>query len=540
MHSIQTKTTLLTVCAIVVTMLCAMLLASTAINNLGSSSSNQILFLLCETGERNLDFFFEGVEQSVETVSSYAEDDLAELGLDRLDEHLERVREIFEKTAAHTTGVLTYYYRIDPEVSSDVKGFWYVNLDGTGFVPHEVTDITRYDTRDQSTLVWFSVPKATGRPIWLPPYFTDNLDIYVLSYNVPIYREGRFIGVVGIEIDYRTIIEPVDSIALYDNGYAFINDGAGNLIYHPRIAMEALTGAQKPAVPDGMIGDSTYFSYRYEGVDKQGVWLPLRNGMRLNVAVPISEINGNWYRLINEFFIVSALLLLVFVALTLRFAGRITRPLRRLAAAAEQVDRGNYDVELDQSGNDEVGVLTRSFSRLIRHLKIYISDLNSLAYSDALTSVHNKGAFDIYVQKLQERLQYAETQPAFAVGVFDCDNLKLVNDRYGHDKGDIYLKTASALICAVFQHSPVFRTGGDEFTAVLQNDDYNNREELLRRFAAQSAEICAAATEPWEETHVSIGIAEYDPQLDRTVADVALRADRLMYEDKRARKAGRD
>ena len=37
--------------------------------------------------------------------------------------------------------------------------------------------------------------------------------------------------------------------------------------------------------------------------------------------------------------------------------------------------------------------------------------------------------------------------PVFAVGVFDCDNLKLVNDQYGHDKGDVYLKTACRLIC---------------------------------------------------------------------------------------------
>ena len=46
--------------------------------------------------------------------------------------------------------------------------------------------------------------------------------------------------------------------------------------------------------------------------------------------------------------------------------------------------------------------------------------------------------------------------------------LKLINDTYGHEKGDIYLKTACNAICDVFRHSPVFRMGGDEFAVLLQ------------------------------------------------------------------------
>ena len=69
------------------------------------------------------------------------------------------------------------------------------------------------------------------------------------------------------------------------------------------------------------------------------------------------------------------------------------------------------------------------------------------------------------------------------MGVFDCDNLKQINDQNGHDKGDIYIRAASQLICRVFAHSPVFRIGGDEFAVVLQNEDFINREDLIRRSA---------------------------------------------------------
>ena len=537
MNSIRTKTTLLTVAAIVISLTVATLFGVVAIKNIGNQSSEQMLLLLCETGEKNLDSYFESVEQSVEMVSSFIDEDLTELSDRELAEHIDRTRIIFERTANKTHGVLTYYYRIDPEVSGTVKGFWYTFLDGNGFTEHEVTDITKYDTSDTSRLVWFTTPKFTGEPVWLPPYITDNLDVRVISYNVPIYCKGVFVGVVGIEIDYSTMAEQVDNIKLYENGYAFINDAEGNIIYHPRIDVTQLTEENKPKAPNGLISEGTVLRYTYEGVDKLGVWLPLSNGMRLNVSVPVSEINGNWQSLMYEIMIVSVVLLVIFAILAMRLTGHITKPLRKLTEAAEQVNEGNYDFHPDYEGADEVGILTHTFDQLIQHLKVYISDLNSLAYADALTSVRNKGAYNIYVRELQARLDDPEDEVEFAIGAFDCDDLKQINDKYGHDKGDAYLKASSHLICSVFQHSPVFRTGGDEFSVILTNEDYAHREELMRLFNETSTEICSLTEVRWAQVRVAIGVAVYDPKSDRSVNDVARRADKLMYENKRARKA---
>ena len=539
MNSLRTKTMLLTVGAVIITVTVLTIIVAFAIKDLGDSSSNQILRLLCETGQRNLNAYFESVEQSVESVSSYAEADLENTPLDELESHLNRARKVFEKTANNTSGVLTYYYRIDPAASSASKGFWYVNLDGEGFREHEVTDITLYDTDDQSALVWFTVPKATGRSIWLPPYNTENLDKYVLSYNVPLYKDGLFIGVIGIEIDYTTMTDVVDSISLYENGYAFINDAEGNIIYHPHVDARTLAAGEGPEAPRGLLSDSTYIRYYYNDVEKQAVWLPLDNGMRLNVTVPISEISAGWHKLINEIVAVSCVLLLVFVVGGIRFAEQITKPLKELTTAAFQVNGGNFDVKLDYDRNDEVGLLTRTFNQLISHLKHYIGDLSSLAYADALTSVHNKGAYDIYIRDLQAELLAANGDVSFGVGVFDCDNLKRINDEFGHDKGDIYLKTASRLICRVFQHSPVFRTGGDEFAVVLRGEDFENREALLQQFEEKSRESCAAGTAAWEQARVAVGVAVYDSAVDQSAADVTRRADRAMYSDKKRRKTGR-
>ncbi len=540
MHSLKSKITLLTVCVTMFAVVVVTALSVLFIIRSEEREADQILLLMCETGQRNLDYYFNSVEKSIGKVSSFANSDLEGKGEEDLEGHVERVRKYFDIVAHRTNGVLTYYYRIDPEFSEAEKGFWYTNLDGDEFTEHEVTDISKYDTSDTSKLVWFTVPKATGEGIWLPPYITDNLDVRVISYNIPVYQRGKFAGVVGIEIDYSTMAEQVESIRLFNNGYAFLTDADGDLVFHPYIDVATLTDKTRPKMPEGLLSESTFERYKYDGVEKEAAWLPLSNGMRLTVSAPVKEIDGEWSRLIREILFVSVLVLVVCIFITRLFTESITRPLRKLTAAAEQADKGNYDFELDYRGDDEVGRLTSSFRQLTGHVKEHITDLNRKVFVDALTSVRNKGAFSAYIEELQKRIDDPDDKPDFAVCVFDCDDLKTINDRFGHDKGDIYLKTASRLICRVFQHSPVFRIGGDEFSVVLQNEDFSNREELAESFERERKYINDSASNAWEEVHVTLGMSVYDAESDRGVIDTVRRADKDMYEHKRDKKLARN
>ena len=537
MRSIRAKVTTLTVCAVAVALTVAILLGFLVIRSMAETNAERTLRLLCETGQKNLNAYYDSVAQSVEIVSSFVDGDLKSLEEEELRAQVDRTRDIFAKTAKRTNGVLTYYYRIDPAVSADVKGFWYTNLDGEGFEEHEVTDITLYDTEDTSALVWFTVPKSTGRAVWLRPYITDNLDVRVLSYNVPVYCRGTFVGVVGMEIDYSTMAKLVDNIRPYTSGYAFINDSEGMIIYHPRMTQEELEDENKKETPYGMLEESALIRYTYNNVEKQAVWLPLSSGARLNVTVPLSEINEEWHNWIRELLIVSAILLVFVVLAASLLSGHLTRPLRQLTKAAEEVNAGNYDVTLEKRTNDEVGILTGAFNKLITHLKGYIRNLNDLAYGDALTAVRNLGAFNLFLQDLKKDAEEGQGLPPFAVCFFDCNDLKVINDRYGHDKGDLYLKRACATICQVFSHSPVFRIGGDEFAAILRKREYERRDELLEQFDQCCYDLRAVGREPWERIHVARGMAVYDPKQDECVEDVVRRADRLMYENKREQKA---
>ena len=537
-HSLRTRITVTVLGVILAALAVTTLLSAVFIRTTESQKTDRLLQMLCEAGDQSLDYYFDSVQNTVSNVTSFAEKDLNDVDNDaELADHMERIREYFGMMAYKTKGVLTYYYRIDPSVSASVKGFWYTNLTGEGFIEHEVTDITKYDVEDTSRLVWFTVPKHEGKPIWLPPYITDNLDVQVISYDAPVYWKGKFIGVVGIEVDYSTMAEEINSIRLYDNGYAFLTSADGTLFYHPYMDVSGLSVESITDLPNSDTNEKNVLHYTYHGEKKEAVWHSLSNGMRLYVTVPVSETKGEWQGLVLNISLGAVIVLITSSLFLMYYTRRITKPLEQLTHAAEQVEQGNYDLVLSYDKDDELGRLTRSFQKLTNAVQTHIRDLNGQVFIDALTHVKNKAALSNAFNAIQEQMDSGVEKPEFAIGVFDCDNLKTINDQYGHDMGDIYLKTATRIICQVFKHSPVFRTGGDEFAVILRNDDYHNMASLLEQFDTDAGEINAAAAKPWEQVHISKGFAVFDPSEDSSVTGVMKRADQLMYQNKRNRKA---
>ena len=531
MHSVRTKITLLAAAVVVVTLSVATAIGVASIKNLGRNDADQMLHLTATTGAMGLEVYFDSVEHSVETVAMLVQDSFEDMTYEDLEIQVERARNLFGRIAYNTNGVLTYYCRIDPELSKTVKGFWYVYQDGEGFKEHEVTDITQYDTGDTSSLVWFTVPKSTGEGVWLPPYYTENLDARVISYNVPVYWKDQFVGVIGIEIDYEMLAQEVEHIKIFDTGYAFILDGDSNVVYHPQLDSTTLN-LETTAIgdPDEFIG-SNHVKYNYEGVEKEAVWVPLSNGMRLYVTAPASEINSGWESMVWNMLIAALVILAVSSALLLSFTGRLTKPLRELTKAAKRVDDGDYGFTLDYDKNDEIGVLTRTFKQLAANTESRISSAEKMASVDPLTGVKNKNAYAQWEKDFDARIEKGEQEP-FAAVVCDINGLKTVNDLHGHKEGDVCIKEACAKVCSAFSHSPVFRIGGDEFAVILTGEDYERREELVEQ--ANAVPEDRSKIGPGET--IAAGMAEFDKDRHRSLSNVFEDADRAMYERKQSLK----
>ncbi|MBR2526970.1 MAG: amino acid permease [Blautia sp.] len=154
-------------------------------------------------------------------------------------------------------------------------------------------------------------------------------------------------------------------------------------------------------------------------------------------------------------------------------------------------------------------------------------EARTVALTDPLTGVKSKHAFLLKQQEIDAAIE-AGTEDEFAVVVCDVNGLKVINDTLGHKAGDEYIRSASKTICDIFQHSPVYRTGGDEFVAILRGRDYLIRKELV--LALHDRSVSHIST---KEVVISGGFSDYRPGEDKSFHDAFERADALMYEEKK-------
>ncbi len=560
MHSIRTKIMAVTIAAIVTSILALGGIGVLTIGVESDRSSVEKLMLISENIQGKLNAYLDSLQQSVSMAVHMADDalndpDIVYLGdsgtpeaMARLDaalsRHCAQVEHAFGSIANNTSGIVTYYYCINSDYGSSEHGFFWSKLHSDSFEKQPPLISTELDPNDIEHTTWYYSPLKAGRPVWIGPYKAHFLgDLWTVSYVAPIYHSGFLLGVLGMDILFDTMIEQIDDVKVYETGFAFLMDRDGNIVYHPDMEVGGTPIQLDENLDANMMkrrstGDRLV-RYDRNGEQWQLAFNTLSDDHKVAVTVPVSEITASQRRLTLMILLVAVVILAAFTVITLLIVNALTRPLLRLTSASQRLAAGDYAVELDYDGRDEVGILTQSFRQMRDQLKLHINDLSAKAYTDAMTGVKNKGAFDACLARLDEALQAQdkENQPAFAIIMFDCNRLKQINDQHGHSAGDAYLQKACKLICKVYAHSPVFRLGGDEFAVVLQNDDYENRDALFSEFERDSRALTEEASRPWEAVDVSMGMAVFEPGRDRSAAQVLQRADGLMYEAKRKRQA---
>ena len=109
-------------------------------------------------------------------------------------------------------------------------------------------------------------------------------------------------------------------------------------------------------------------------------------------------------------------------------------------------------------------------------------EIQRLAFYDALTGLPNRRRLITYLQELIDSADYEASNGA--VIFIDLDNFKTLNDTFGHEVGDDFLKiVAKRLVNSVRKNDLVGRLGGDEFVVVLQNDNSENFKIAVEKIA---------------------------------------------------------
>ena len=357
--------------------------------------------------------------------------------------------------------------------------------------------------------------------------------------------------------------ENVMSVLSAERYYDRYVDTEGNL-YLGWISDDEYDSETAAQLFDIMDSDAVvYFEEKTEwGTDYTGA-LPIRDSAGNSVAVlavdiDISFINGMILRYAAVNICIISLSGIIFIGIFLYWSRKnITKPIKQLEkSAVDFADRSHGQREVEALSftapelriNNEIKSLSDAFVKMTGDMRDYVSDIinaekkaanmQELANRDALTGIRNKTAYDNEIKRLEVKMEDGET--AVGLAIVDLNFLKKTNDTYGHDKGNISIRKLCQMVCNIFDHSPIFRIGGDEFAIILRGHDYEHYEELRACFDERIEKMKADdALEPWEKISAAIGAAFYDPSVDEDINSLFRRADHVMYDRKKEMKAKR-
>jgi diguanylate cyclase (GGDEF)-like protein len=170
--------------------------------------------------------------------------------------------------------------------------------------------------------------------------------------------------------------------------------------------------------------------------------------------------------------------------------------------------------------------------KLLAHIGASKDELQALSLTDELTGLFNRRGLTALLG--QEIKRVDRLDKGLSLIYMDLDNLKKINDQYGHKAGDSMLVEISSIIKEVFRDSDIMaRIGGDEFV-VVPIDGEGEIGEMICRLKDVFKEREQTSERPYSLS-VSMGTAYYNPHSPATVEELLNEADSAMYDMKKAK-----
>lgn len=558
MKSITARFTALVIAAILLSIAAVGGVSMVVLRDKVDTDAESIINLNCDYEAQRIDAVLSSIQQSVDLEAAYALELLS--STDRFfsdetyrKEYDEQIERLCVNVANETNGVVAFYFRHNADEIDTTDGFLYVRGEsGDKFDELPPTDISLYDPDDDEHVGWYYIPLRNGAPTWMEPYHNENLGIYMISYVIPVYSEGRFIGVIGMDVDFEVAVNELKDIKPYESGYAMLLSPNAMVYYHPDFEYGTMLDGSDETLPNVKShlesGESAdvLFSYSYGGMRKKLSSQSLINGMELAIVADENDINADRNRLLFDVAVVAIAILLVFSVLAIVTSRLLLRPLRELTEAAEQVSQGNLNVQLSQSRLSELTTLVDAYRSTVDRLREQMNYIEELARRDGLTKLLNKNSYDERIWNLDGDIMAGGSNGGsavnFALVVVDVNDLKYINDAFGHERGNDYLLNVVKLMRNAFPADSIYRIGGDEFVIIVEGEGVEALDEHLARLEAESfahSDVAGVpeSRQPWNNPSVAVGAARFEPSLDHDVTDVFNRADAAMYAKKQAMKS---
>ena len=394
MKSIRMKITVAIVLCSLITASIISLLSISDTRGLSNAAAENELVLTCENTGEEINALISRIEQSVDTLSDMA---MRKLEFSKfknnnayVTEYTNGLLDDFYTFAEHTDGAITAYIRYNPEFTEPTSGIFLTRNDTeSSFESVTPTDFSMYDPSDSAHVGWYYIPVANKKPLWMDPYLNANINVYMISYVVPLYENGTSVGILGMDIDFRQLTSLADDAIAFDTGYSFLVSSSGNVLYHKDIEsgtdLAEYNGGELASVKEFVLDSSNQdktLQYTYNGADKYLSYVELKNGMKLVLTAPLEEIKADANKLSIQILTFLAVGIIIAIVLGILIGGTIAKPVKRITEIIKQTAELDFhraaDIDKFMKKKDETGIMAKAVNEMRSVLRELVSNMENI------------------------------------------------------------------------------------------------------------------------------------------------------------------
>ena len=314
---------------------------------------------------------------------------------------------------------------------------------------------------------------------WSRPFSLFGEEREAISYSVPLrLSDGRVYGVLGVDILLSYLQSYLPEKELDSGGTAFYflsaeksgEDVISSEKYQQLIRLHSSTISTEDKTETGSSKqeeENYTYSIPLHIFSTNGPFIDI--AWKLGAEIPYKTMNRFANRMIFVMAVSIVLTLLIGILGSLVISVFLQRPIRNLASEI-RANKATEKLELKETGILEIDQMSEALEDLSDRL---LQEQQNLQYErdhDFLTDLYNRRAFGRRIRELLE-----EKGGGNAIGAYimmDLDNLKMVNDTFGHEYGDKYIRCASdAMRTALGSEALYSRISGDEFNIFIFDED---------------------------------------------------------------------
>lgn len=380
-------------CSLITAMFVSVLSISNA-RGLSDTLAENELVLTCSNAGGEINALISRIEQSVDTLTdiSMGQMEFSQFknNGDYVNEYTNGLLPHFFKFAEHTDGDITAYIRYNPEFTEPTSGIFLTRNDTESeFESVTPTDFSMYDPDDLAHVGWYYIPVANKAPLWMDPYLNENINVYMISYVVPLYENGTSVGIVGMDIDFGQITDLVDKAGAFETGYSYVVSSSGNVLYHKEIPagtdLAEYNNGELSTVKEFVLNkenQGTTLEYSYNGVEKSMAFVELDNGMKLVLTVPMEEIKANANTLSLQIIIFLVIAIVIVIVLGVFIGGNIARPIKKMTEIIKQTARLDFrkteDISKLSKKKDEIGTMANAVNEMRSVLRELMAQMEQI------------------------------------------------------------------------------------------------------------------------------------------------------------------